>query len=165
MTRTLLATAALAIVLSGCKKDPPATTVVTPVTSTSLPVPKDTPAAVEALRKNFERVNFEYDSARLTDTAKSALKHNADILLAHPEIAVEVQGHCDERGTTEYNLALGDRRATAVREYLALQGVPKARMSTVSFGEERPLATGATESVWAQNRRAEFKIRSEKASL
>lgn len=164
MNRTVLATVVLAITLSGCKKDPPAS-VVTTVSTNPLPVPRDPAAAVDAMRKNFERVNFEYDSARLTDAAKAALQSNAAIMLAHPEISVEVQGHCDERGTTEYNLALGERRAAAVREYLALQGVQKARATTVSYGEERPLASGSSESVWAQNRRAEFKIRNERASL
>ena len=75
-----------------------------------------------------------------------------------PSITVEVQGHADERGTTEYNLALGDRRAEAVRRYMTHAGVPTARISTVSFGEERPLATGSSEVAWAENRRAEFRV-------
>ena len=162
MPRTLVVCLAAVALIAGCKKDPPAPTVV-PV-STVVDVPKTQPQAVEQLKRNFERVNFEFDSSVLTASAKRALAANAEILSAYPDIVVEVQGHCDERGTTEYNLALGQRRAAAVLDYLAVQGVPKARLSMVSYGEERPLASGAGETVWAQNRRAEFKIRAGQVS-
>jgi peptidoglycan-associated lipoprotein len=153
--RIALALAALVLV-SGCKKDPPATPYVPQNTvSEAPPAP---PAAVQELKRNFERVNFEFDSAVLTADAKRALAANAAILQAYPEITVEVQGHCDERGTIEYNLALGDRRARSVQEQLTLAGVSPSRIRVVTYGEERPLVSGHEDSVWSQNRRAEFRI-------
>ena len=114
------------------------------------------PAALAA--RHFERVHFETDSSALDGSSKAALKDAADILLAHHELRVEVQGHCDERGTTEYNLALGNARAAAVRSTLTAYGVPSGQVATVSFGEERPVASGESETAWSQNRRAEFRI-------
>ena len=117
-----------------------------------------TAVAREELRANFERVSFDYDSATLDGPSKEALARNAEILRAHPEIRVEVQGHCDERGTTEYNLALGERRAHSVVSYLSATGASPSRLTALSYGEERPLARGESESIWSQNRRAEFRV-------
>lgn len=114
--------------------------------------------AVAEMVANFQRVSFALDSSDLSATSKQALNHNAEIMVKHPRIQVEVQGHADERGTTDYNLALGDRRAASVREYLALMGVPPSRLSTRSFGEEVPLASGHDERAWSENRRCEFRI-------
>jgi peptidoglycan-associated lipoprotein len=101
-------------------------------------------------------VYFEFDSFSLTSESRSILDRHVQWLQSNSSVKVQVEGHCDERGTTEYNLALGDRRAGSVREYLISKGVTAARVQTISYGEERPVSTGSTEMAWAQNRRAEF---------
>jgi len=101
-------------------------------------------------------VYFEYDSFALTSSSKASLDGHAAWLKANPNRVVQVEGHCDERGTTEYNLALGERRATTVRDYLMGQGVPASQLSTISYGEERPATQGMDESAWSRNRRSEF---------
>ncbi|MFQ5892722.1 MAG: peptidoglycan-associated lipoprotein Pal [Nitrospinota bacterium] len=107
---------------------------------------------------NIHKVFFEFDKSRLTDEAKITLQENAEWLRAHPDIRVQIEGHADERGTIEYNLALGERRAMSTRNYLASLGIDPARLFTISYGEERPAVLGHDEDAWAQNRRAEFKI-------
>jgi len=107
----------------------------------------------------LETVYFDFDRSSLSDATRQALEGNADFLLAHPEVNVRVEGHCDERGTTEYNLSLGDRRASSVKEYLILRGVAADRLLVVSFGEERPADPGQNEAAWARNRRVEFHAR------
>lgn len=101
-------------------------------------------------------VYFEYDSFNLTSQARGALNANADWLKANSGRNVQIEGHCDERGTEEYNLALGDRRAAAVRDYLIGRGVPASQLSTISYGEQRPAVMGSDESAWSQNRRGVF---------
>ena len=101
-------------------------------------------------------IYFEYDSFSLNSSAKEALGLAAQWLKANTNQKVQAEGHCDERGTTEYNLALGERRASSVRDYLSSQGVSAAQLSTISYGEERPLAMGSDEATWAKNRRVEF---------
>jgi peptidoglycan-associated lipoprotein len=103
-------------------------------------------------------VRFELDSAALTAQAQAQLQQHAAWLQAHPRAQVAVQGHCDERGTVEYNLALGEQRARAVYDYLTNLGVARARLSTVSFGKERPLDEGHSEEAWAKNRRVHFAV-------
>ncbi|MCJ9427610.1 peptidoglycan-associated lipoprotein Pal [Kordiimonas sp. A6E486] len=100
-----------------------------------------------------DRVFFQYDSSELTAHAQDTLRKQADWLKHYPQIKVQVQGHCDERGTREYNLALGERRATAVKNYLVALGVPASRLSTISYGKERPAVVGNGEQFWSQNRR------------
>jgi peptidoglycan-associated lipoprotein len=108
-------------------------------------------------------VNFDYMSAELTPEARTALKKNAAALKAVQKAAtglkVRVEGHCDDRGTLEYNMALGQRRAKAVRDYYATLGVTKSALDTISFGEERPVCTEASEECWAQNRRGETTVK------
>ncbi len=105
-------------------------------------------------------VPFEYDSASLNDAARAVLKTNVSILKKLPKsVTVRVEGHCDDRGTIEYNIALGQRRADAVRSYYGTSGLSRSRIETVSFGEERPLCTQATDDCWATNRRASTKVR------
>ncbi len=99
---------------------------------------------------------FEYDQARLTDTSKGKLKENADWIRANPNVTVQIEGHTDSRGSTEYNLSLGERRAKSVRQYLEGLGVESKRMTILSYGEEKPLAQGDTESAFSKNRRANF---------
>jgi peptidoglycan-associated lipoprotein len=111
----------------------------------------------------FEEVQnmifFDYDSYELKPRAREVLKSKARAMERAPKLTLIIEGHCDERGTEEYNLALGERRARAAYEFLVLLGVEPTRMSIVSYGEERPLAKGDNEAAWAQNRRDEFKLR------
>jgi peptidoglycan-associated lipoprotein len=104
-------------------------------------------------------VRFELDSAALTDEARTVLEKHALWLQGQREVKVVVEGHCDERGTVEYNLALGEQRARAVREYLVSLGVSAARLRVVSYGKERPLDPGGDEAAMARNRRAHFNVR------
>ena len=99
-------------------------------------------------------MNFGFDSAELTVSARSTLNRQAAFLSLNPDLMIVIEGHADERGTREYNLALGDRRATAVRDYLVAKGINSARVRTVSYGKERPAVAGSDEAAWAKNRRA-----------
>jgi peptidoglycan-associated lipoprotein len=103
-------------------------------------------------------IHFEYDSAELTDAARATLQQHAQWIKSHRAAKVTVEGHCDERGTTEYNLALGDQRARATREYLVSLGVDASALNAVSFGKERPIDTSSGEAAWAKNRRAHFAV-------
>jgi peptidoglycan-associated lipoprotein len=105
---------------------------------------------------DLQIVYFDYDTAILRDDAREALKADAALLKKHPDLHIQIAGHCDERGTQAYNLALGERRAQAVREYLGQLGVPSARLVTISYGKEKPADPGNDESAWAKNRRCEF---------
>jgi peptidoglycan-associated lipoprotein len=105
----------------------------------------------------MDTVYFEFDQATLSDLAKTALVRNAEWLRSHPDARVQVEGNADERGTPEYNLALGERRAVAVKTYLASLGVDSSRLVTISYGEEQPADTGHGEEAWTQNRRVDFK--------
>ena len=128
------------------------------------PVPAADPDALsedldEANRQARERgwirdAFFAFDAATLDAAAQEALRQSASWIREHPEFALRIEGHCDERGTEQYNLALGDRRANAARDFLVTLGLSGARVETVSYGEERPFETGSTEEAWAQNRRA-----------
>ena len=101
-----------------------------------------------------DRVLFEYDSSELTGEARSTLQRQAEWLRKFPAVSFTIEGHADERGTREYNLALGDRRANAVKNFLALQGIPAGRLRTISYGKERPEVQGSDDTSYAQNRRA-----------
>ena len=105
-------------------------------------------------------VYFDYDSSEVTDGGRSILQANAGVLKKYPTWAVTIEGHCDERGTAEYNLALGERRAVAARTYLISLGIDANRMRTVSYGSEFPFDPAHTESAWSRNRRAHFVITS-----
>jgi peptidoglycan-associated lipoprotein len=100
-----------------------------------------------------DRVFFDYDKYDVRADQRAALDRQADWLKKYPATKITVEGHCDERGTREYNLALGERRANAVKEYLVAKGVATARVKTISYGKERPVALGTNETAWAQNRR------------
>ena len=113
----------------------------------------------ELRRRGFSPdVYFDYDESNLSDDARSKLARNADLLKSQAQFMVTIEGHCDERGTNEYNLALGERRANAVRDYLGSLGVAGDRLRTISYGEERPVCTQHEESCWSQNRRAHMVI-------
>ncbi|MCG8633582.1 MAG: peptidoglycan-associated lipoprotein Pal [Desulfobacterales bacterium] len=118
-------------------------------------------AKIAAAKNRFvnQNIHFDFDSAELSSMAKMLLKEKAEWLAANPMVKVTIEGHCDERGTTDYNLALGERRAQAARNYLADLGVSAGRLSMVSFGEEKPLDPGQTEEAYRKNRRAQFVIK------
>ncbi len=106
----------------------------------------------------LQDIHFAYDSFELSAEAREILRMNANWLQNNPQAKVEIEGHCDERGTTEYNLALGAKRAHAARNYLVTLGVSPERLSTISYGEELPLCRESTESCWQQNRRVHFLV-------
>lgn len=106
----------------------------------------------------LEDIYFDFDKSALTEEARSALNRYAQVLKANPSILVLIEGHCDERGTEEYNIGLGERRATRVQEYLTSLGVQSSRLRTISYGEMRPKVQGHDESAWSQNRRAHFTL-------
>lgn len=101
-----------------------------------------------------DRVFFAFDKFDLSGDAQATLKKQAAWLQKYPNVTITVEGHCDERGTREYNLALGERRANAVKDYLSALGIARTRVNTISYGKERPVALGHDEAAWAQNRRA-----------
>ena len=101
-------------------------------------------------------IHFNYDNASLDKETKDLLAKNAEWIKAHPKVKMQIEGHCDQRGTTEYNLALGERRARAAMSYLTGLGIAKDRVSVISFGKEKPLVNGETEKDYAQNRRDNF---------
>jgi peptidoglycan-associated lipoprotein len=104
----------------------------------------------------LQTVYFAFDEYSLSGVARETLRRNAEILRSHPDILVEIQGNCDDRGSEEYNLALGERRARAAKDYLVDSGISHGRISTVSFGENNPVAMGQNERAWQLNRRDEF---------
>ena len=184
MKRNSTPIAVLAILLAavlpfaaGCKKKPPTTTEEArpPIEEPGPPetrVPPPPPSAPpetggEVMTQEISEMNkkgylqdayFDYDASDLRDDARTNLSANADWLKKYPSIQVLVEGHCDERGSSGYNLALGDRRANAARDYLESLGVASSRVRTVSYGKERPFCTDATEDCYQQNRRAHFVI-------
>jgi peptidoglycan-associated lipoprotein len=108
----------------------------------------------------LQTIHFPFDSFDMDSTAKSTASANADILKAKPSVKVQIEGHCDERGGIQYNIALGEKRANAVKKYLEDLGVAGDRISTISYGKEKPIDPGHTEEAWAKNRRANFSITS-----
>ena len=160
----LLLVAMLALSYFGCGKKPPAvepeappppapvdTTPVTPPT----PPPPPKPQLQES---QLETVYFDFDKFNLRPDARASLDKNFQLLQEYPDAIVKIEGHCDERGTIEYNLSLGEKRARATMDYLAGLGIGAERLSVISFGKERPVDPGHNETAWAKNRRAEFKI-------
>jgi peptidoglycan-associated lipoprotein len=99
-----------------------------------------------------DRVFFAFDSAEISSEGQQILQRQADWLRRYPNVAVTIEGHCDERGTREYNLALGERRASAAKNLLVAAGIPASRISTISYGKERPIVPGSTDDAYAQNR-------------
>ena len=112
--------------------------------------------AAEAALKT---IHFDYDKSEIKEKDRVLLQGIADFMKAYPAAKVEIEGHCDERGTNEYNLALGNKRTAAALAYLKTLGVSDARFSTISYGKEKPLCTEAKEACWSQNRRGEFKLK------
>ncbi|MCA9751835.1 MAG: peptidoglycan-associated lipoprotein Pal [Gemmatimonadetes bacterium] len=109
-------------------------------------------------RETLQAIHFEFNKYRITSEAKPKLEAIGALLKDHPDWKVLVEGHCDERGTNEYNLALGEQRAQSTKRYLVSLGVRESRFQTVSYGEERPIDPRSNEQAWAKNRRAEFRV-------
>ncbi|TGX52764.1 peptidoglycan-associated lipoprotein Pal [Sphingomonas gei] len=162
MTTSLVLGLAL-VATAGCAKKrppelPPTPTEIAPPSDGSSGESSDTLAG--RLNEQFKRevtsdtVHFALDQYDIDSEARSILGSQASWLVAHPETRITLEGHADERGTREYNLGLGDRRANAAKNYLAARGVSATRITTISYGKERPLALGSDEGSWAQNRRA-----------
>ncbi len=112
----------------------------------------------ESKPSELNTIYFDFDSYALSPASRNTLKSSADWLKKNSSVRIQIEGHCDERGTTEYNLALGERRANAASDYLKSLGIDKSRISIISYGEERPVDTGHDEASWAKNRRAEFVV-------
>ena len=128
-------------------------------TSTTATAAAETETPAEKMKREFAKVGttvlFDFDSSQLSDYAQKVLDRQAAFLKAQPEARIILGGHADERGTREYNLALGERRAAAARDYLVAKGVNSARIRIISYGKERPTAVGSNEAAWRLNRRAE----------
>ena len=177
--RTLVVSLAFLLVgtlslVVGCKKTPPQTTEQAKPETPTAPPPTEVappsrpaPPAVETspLSGSLEEMNqrgylkdafFDYDKSELRDDARTALATDAEWLKKFPSTQILIEGHCDERGTSEYNMALGDRRANATKEYLASLGVDASRVKSVSYGKERPFCNDSNETCWQENRRAHF---------
>jgi peptidoglycan-associated lipoprotein len=108
----------------------------------------------------MKTIFFPYDSFEITGEQKETLNNNARILKDNPTVAVQIEGHCDDRGGIQYNLALGEKRAAAIQSQLAAAGIAKSRITTISMGKEKPLVNGSGEEAWAKNRRGNFVITS-----
>lgn len=130
-------------------------TVSAPAAPTPAP-PRPTATMEELFRQNVKDAYFDFDKADVRSDARTALAQTAQFLRSYPQIRVTIEGHCDERGSTEYNLALGDRRAQSVRQFLINLGISADRLETVSWGKERPFCTQSNESCWQENRRGHF---------
>lgn len=166
----------LVFFISGCAKKgveqveeiaPPETGATTEAPSMEIEMP-ETEEGVEVAAgptieeeiANFQDrdIYFDFDKFNLTPDARKVLAEKASFLNAHPEIKIKIEGHCDERGTREYNLALGERRAKSAQDYLVFLGINPTRVSTISYGEERPVDPGHNEEAWTKNRRAHFVV-------
>ncbi|MGE5413478.1 MAG: peptidoglycan-associated lipoprotein Pal [Syntrophomonadaceae bacterium] len=139
----------------------------TPVSPPPKPAPPSDLEAVDITNLDIETLNkkgyltdayFDFDQSDLREDARSTLSTDAQWLKKHPSVQVLIEGHCDERGTAAYNLALGDRRANAAKEYLVSLGIDASRIRTISYGKERPFCTESNESCWQKNRRAHLVI-------
>lgn len=174
---SLLALLALVVLIPACSKDAPPAPAPVPVPPPApAPEPDEVPppeadewevaeAAEEEsflsadqinARQLLRTIHFDFDRAEIRGDQRATLQANADWLREHPDVRILIEGHCDERGTRDYNQALGDRRAQAASAYLTSLGISAQRIETISYGEENPIATGEGEQFWSQNRRSEF---------
>ncbi len=173
----LIALAAVVVALPACSKNAPPAPTPEPMPEAPAPAapaaptepaqtgdweeadaPEQTFLSAEEInrRRLLKPIYFDYDKDEIRSDQRATLQANADWLREHADVAVLIEGHCDERGTREYNLALGDRRAAATRDYIVSLGIGANRVEIVSYGEERPAVMGEGEQNWSQNRRGEF---------
>ncbi len=178
-SRSVLVFAVLSVSLAACRKKPEPAVVAPPQTPVTPQIPRVNQdsidavnraaaeaeerarmaAAIEAARAALlAPIYFDYNMADLSETSRATLESKVPVLTANPNLRLRISGHTDERGSDEYNLALGQRRAAAARRYLEGRGIAASRIDIVSFGEERPVASGGTEADFARNRRDEFEI-------
>ncbi|MDQ2801860.1 MAG: peptidoglycan-associated lipoprotein Pal [Pseudomonadota bacterium] len=158
-TRVAGALAAAAL-LAACSRTPPATTGAAAGAGGSSATPGPAPGSEEDLVANVgDRVFFAFDKSVLSPEDQATLDHQAGWLGRYPQVPVQVAGNCDDRGTEEYNLALGQRRANAARDFLMARGVDATRITTISYGKDRPTALGDDEQAWNQNRNAITSVR------
>ena len=161
----LIGISAMALAIGACAKREPPPAEVTPPPATTTDANSTDPNSLEVVelpalqadlvaKAGSDTVYFGTDQYSLDQATQTTLAAQARWLLATPNVRASIEGHCDERGTREYNQALGERRANAVRDFLVSQGVPTSRLVVTSWGKERPVATGSNEEAWAQNRRA-----------
>ena len=166
-TLVVAAVVAAGVLLAGCGKKPPAPMPAPPAPAPTQqatppppppppPPPAPAPTPVPVTVADLKLVYFAFDSYALDDAARAALDDDAKLLRDHADLKVVVEGHCDERGTVAYNLSLGEKRAKAAYDYLVGAGVTADRLSTISYGKERPADPGHDEAAWAKNRRAAF---------
>ena len=163
----LLMMGVMPLIMGGSCGGPPPPVEEPPVIDTQ-PTPVDTPTPPPEEPKEppkkilkesqLKTVYFDTDKSNLRSDAKMDLDLNYQLLMEHPDVIIQIEGHCDERNTTEYNQALGDRRASSARDYLVGLGVAPARVQTISYGEERPVDPRHNEEAWQKNRRCEFRI-------
>lgn len=161
MKRTLFLVGALLLVLGaqGCRKKAPVAETATPTSASAgvvTPMAAATPAPANGLL--LQKVHFELNRWELSSEATRSLANDAKTLLANPALRIRVEGHADERGGTEYNLALSEKRAASIRAYLMDLGIARDRIETIAFGEERPLKHGHDEASWSVNRRGELTV-------
>jgi peptidoglycan-associated lipoprotein len=150
--------------LNGCpKKQEPVAPPPAPIETQKPEVIKDTtpppPPPKEMLREEqLQTVYFDFDKYNLRPDAKASLDANFALLQKYTDVIVKIEGHCDERGTVEYNLSLGEKRAQSVMDYLSGLGIAPSRMTVISYGKERPVDAGHNEGAWSKNRRSEFRV-------
>jgi len=156
------------VVVGGCSKKVSSTPAGTSAVSSSPDAGGLSSAQLEAQRLaelqrqaidkiGADRIYFAFDRSELSDQSRQVLAEKAELLKTHSALSLLIEGHCDERGTNEYNMALGERRARAAYEYLVLMGIASERLTIISYGEEYPAVPGSNEEAWAKNRRDEFK--------
>jgi peptidoglycan-associated lipoprotein len=159
---------ALSWTLAGCGKKPQPRVELPPQEEApapeepTQPIRPETPGAPEGEEATdvvLEDIFFDFDRYHLRPDALAAMERNARVLMENPDVTVILEGHCDERGTTEYNLALGEKRAKAAYDFLVRYGIDPSRLTTISYGEERPFDPGHNEEAWAKNRRVHFVVR------
>ncbi|TMQ70042.1 MAG: peptidoglycan-associated lipoprotein Pal [Candidatus Eisenbacteria bacterium] len=166
-TRLWIAASILVVASLGCaKKEAPLPAAAPPVAQakpTPPPAPAEQPATTPTTKLigsgDFQPAFFDLDSYTLREDARAALDKDAKMLRDNPTVNITIEGHCDERGTEEYNQSLGERRAQAAQDYLVAAGISASRLQTISYGKDKPFATGHDDASWQQNRRAHFTVR------
>ena len=175
MTLLTLVLAASFVGVTGCKKKPPEEPVQPAPAPAPAPAPEPEPEpapppppppkpaaparpSLATLNSQLRTIYFDFDKSDIRMDASGTLAANAELMSRYEDLNILIEGHCDERGTIEYNLALGDRRASATRQALIERGIAGSRIQTISYGEERPADPGHNESAWSKNRRAEFRF-------